>query len=313
MPLHPQAQAFLDQAEGMPGLEDLGVDAAREMMDGFNALSGDPQPVAGVDDREIPGPGGPLRVRVYRPSDARDLPITIYFHAGGFVSGSLDSHDSLCRLLCNGAESIVVALDYRRAPEARFPAPVDDAFAALEWVAANAAELGGDASRVAVAGDSVGGGLATIVSILARDAGGPPLRLQVMVYPDLDWSFTSPSWTEYGQGYFVTLDTAEWLRDQYFNSPDEWTDWRASPLQCPDLTGLPPALILCPEYAAPRSDMEAYGRRLEDAGVPTTISLYEGMLMGWWAMSSIMDAGRDAIDEVTTALRAAFAHEPAAS
>src|SRR5204862_2609346 len=161
-------------------------------------------------------------------SEARDLPITVYYHAGGFVMGGLDSHDSLCRLLCNGADSIVVAVDYRRAPEHKFPAPVDDAFTALQWIATHAAELGGDATRIAVAGDSVGGGLATIVSILARDAGGPSLRLQVMVYPDLDWSFSSPSWTEYGQGYFVTIDVAEWLREQYFSSPEEWADWRAS-------------------------------------------------------------------------------------
>jgi acetyl esterase len=283
------------------------------MMDGFNALSGDPEPGASVADREIPGPGGSLPVRIYHPSDARDLPVTVYFHAGGFVSGSLESHDSLCRLLCNGAQTIVVALDYRLAPEHKFPAPVEDAFATLEWVAAHAGDLGGDASRLAVAGDSVGGGLAAIVSILARDAGGPALRLQVIVYPDLDWSFTSSSWTEFGQGYFVTLDTARWLREQYFHGPDEWSDWRASPLQCPDLTGVAPALVLCPEYAAPRSDIEAYARRLEDAGVPTTFSLYEGMLMGWWAMSSIMDAGRDAVAEVTSALRTAFAREPAPS
>ena len=306
MPLHPQAQAFLDQAEGQPGPNEMSIPDARAMMDAFNALAGEPQPVGSVEDREIPGPGGTLRLRVYHPSEARDLPITVYYHAGGFVMGSLDSHDSLCRLLCNGAESIVVAVDYRRSPEHTFPAPVDDAFATLQWVAANAGELGGDASRIAVAGDSVGGGLATIVAILARDAGGPPLRLQVMAYPDLEWSFTSPSWTEYGQGYFVTTEMGEWFRELYFNSPEEWADWRASPLRCPDLGGLPPALILCPEYAAPRSDIEAYAQRLEDAGVPTTFSLYEGMLMGWWAQGSIMDAGRDAVDEATAALRKAF-------
>ncbi|HEX6312845.1 MAG TPA: alpha/beta hydrolase [Acidimicrobiia bacterium] len=313
MPLHPQAQMFLDQSEGQPPPYETSIADARAMMDGFNALAGEPQAVASVEDREIPGPGGSLRIRVYRPTGDDDLPVTVFYHAGGYVIGSLDSHDSLCRLLANGSGSIVVAVDYRRAPEHRFPAPVEDAFATLQWVAEHAAELGADAGRLAVAGDSVGGGLATIVSILARDAGGPALRLQVMVYPDVEWSFSSPSWEEYGHGYFVTVEIAEWLRETYFNSPSEWDDWRASPLRCPDLSGLPPALLICPEYNLARSDMEAYARRLEEAGVPTTFSLYEGMLMGFWCMGSFIDAGHAAIDEVTSALRGAFATTAAAS
>jgi acetyl esterase len=200
----------------------------------------------------------------------------------------------------------VVAVDYRRAPEHKFPAAVEDAFTTLRWVAEHGADIGVDGTRLAVAGDSVGGGLATIVSILARDAGGPPIRLQVMVYPDVDWHFDSPSWEEYGHGYFVTIEIAEWLREQYFTSRDEWDDPRASPLRAPDLSRLPPALLLYPEYNAARSDMEAYGKRLLDAGVPTTISMYEGMLMGWWCMASFIDAAQDAIDEVTGALRGAL-------
>jgi len=310
MPVHPQAQLFLDQTAGQPAAYEMAIDEARAMMDAFNALAGEAPAVASVRDLEIPGPGGPLRIRVYRPAgttdEVRDLPVTIYFHAGGFVMGSLDSHDTMCRKLANGARCVVVAVDYRRSPEHKFPAPVEDAFAAVQWVAANGTELGADASRLAVAGDSVGGGLATIVSILARDAGGPPIRLQVMVYPDVDWSFASPSWTEYGQGYFVTVDVARWLRDLYFEREEDWSDWRASPVRCPDLSGLPPALLLYPEYNVARSDMEEYARRLEAAGVPTKASMYEGMLMGWWCMGSFIDAANDAVDEVTAALRAAF-------
>jgi acetyl esterase len=230
------------------------------------------------------------------------------------VVGSLESHDSICRAVANGARAAVVAVDYRRAPEHKFPAAVDDAFATLCWVAEHGAEIGVDGSRLAVAGDSVGGGLATIVSMLARDAGGPPIRLQVMVYPDVDWFFDSPSWEEYGHGYFVTIEVAEWLREQYFTSSDEWDDPRASPLRATDVSGLPPALLLYPEYNPGRSDMEAYGTRLLDAGVPTTVSMYEGMVMGWWCMASFIDAARDAIDEVTTALRASLGvSSPAAS
>jgi acetyl esterase len=311
MPVHPQAQAFLDQMEGQPNAHELPIVDARAMMDGFNALAGEPPAVASVEDRDIPGPGGPLRIRVYRPAGTRDddddLPVTLYFHAGGFVMGSLDSHDTMCRKLANGAGCVVVAVDYRRSPEHKFPAPVDDAFAALQWVASHGTDLRADSSRLAVAGDSVGGGLATIVSILARDAGGPPIRLQVMVYPDVDWQFASPSWTEYAHGYFVTIDVAKWLRDLYFEREEDWSDWRASPLRCPDLSGLPPALLLYPEYNIARSDMEEYARRLEAAGVPTKASMYDGMLMGWWCMGSLIDAANDAIDEVTVALRSALA------
>jgi acetyl esterase len=311
MPVHPQAQAFLDQMEGQPNAHELPIVDARAMMDGFNALAGEPPAVASVEDRDIPGPGGPLRIRVYRPAGTRDddddLPVTLYFHAGGFVMGSLVSHDTMCRKLANGAGCVVVAVDYRRSPEHKFPAPVDDAFAALQWVASHGTDLRADSSRLAVAGDSVGGGLATIVSILARDAGGPPIRLQVMVYPDVDWQFASPSWTEYAHGYFVTIDVAKWLRDLYFEREEDWSDWRASPLRCPDLSGLPPALLLYPEYNIARSDMEEYARRLEAAGVPTKASMYDGMLMGWWCMGSLIDAANDAIDEVTVALRSALA------
>lgn len=309
MPVHPQAQMFLDQSAGQPQPYEMSLADARAMMDGFNALAGDPQAVASVDDREIPGPGGALRIRVYRPAGTnRDepLPVTVFYHAGGFVVGSLESHDSMCRALANGAGCAVVAVDYRRAPEHKFPAAVDDAFAALGWVAEHGDEIHIDGSRIAVAGDSVGGGLSTIVSILARDAGGPALRQQVLVYPDVDWSFDSPSWKRYAHGYFVTIEVAEWLREQYFTSRDEWDDWRASPLRCPDLSGLPPALLIYPEFNPARSDMEAYGARLQEAGVPTTITMYEGMVMGWWCMGSFIDAAHDAIKEVAGTLRAAL-------
>jgi acetyl esterase len=300
---------FLDQSDGQPAPYEMSLDDARAMMDGFNALAGEPPDVANVEDREIPGPAGSLPIRVYRPlgtSTAERPPVTVFFHAGGFVMGSLASHDTMCRTLANGAGCAIVAVDYRRAPEHRFPAAVEDAFTALRWVAAHGDEIGVDGSRLAVAGDSVGGGLSTIVSILARDAGGPTLRLQVMVYPDVDWFFDSPSWTEYASGCFVTAEIGRWLRDQYFSDPEEWGDWRASPLRCPDLSNLPPALLLYPEYNVARSDMEAYGQRLRDAGVPITVSMYDGMLMGWWCMGSFIDAAHDAITEVTTALRAAL-------
>jgi acetyl esterase len=298
---------FLDQSADQPPPYEVPIADSRAMMDGFNALAGEPEAVHTVHDFEIPGPARPIPVRAYKPTHEANLPVTLYFHAGGYVIGGLDSHDSLCRQIANRSGSIVVAVDYRLSPENTFPAAVEDAFAALQWVGAHAAEIGGDASRLAVAGDSVGGGLATIVSIMARDAGGPPLRLHVMVYPDVDWRFESESWKTMGSGYFVTIEIAEWLREQYFNSKDEWVDWRASPICAPDLSGLPPALLIYPEYNPARSDMEAYAERLRDAGVPTTVSMYEGMVMGFWCMSSFIDAGMDAVNEVGAALRKSFA------
>ena len=307
MPVHPQAQAFLDQAAMGPALNELPVPDARAMFDAMAALGGPPEPVASVLDLEIPGPGGPLPLRIYRPSDDVDLPVTIWYHAGGFVIGSLESHDPLCRSIANAAATVVVAVDYRRGPEAKFPAAVDDAWAALQWVAAHPGEVGGDTERLAVAGDSVGGCLSTVMSIMARDHGGPALALQVLVYPDVDFRFTSPSWDTMGQDYFVTVAAAEWLRGHYLDSVEQADDWRVSPILAEDLAGLPPARILYPEFTPIRDDVEGYVRRLVEAGVPTDVSMYEGMVMGFLSMPTVVDAGRDAIDEIAGALRKALA------
>ncbi len=307
MPVHPQAQAFLDQAANGPGLHEMSVADARAMFDAMAALAGPPEPVASVTDLEIEGPGGALPLRVYRPSDDDDLPVTIWYHAGGFTVGGLESHDPVCRAIANAAGCIVVAVDYRRAPEHKFPAPVDDTWAALQWVATHGDELGGDPARLAVAGDSVGGCLSTVLSIMARDHGGPPLALQVLVYPDVDFRFVTPSWTTMGHDYFVTVAAAEWLRDNYLDRPEQADDWRVSPTLADDLSGLPPALILYPEFTPIRDDVEAYARRLSESGVPVTPSMYEGQLMGFLSMASIIDAGRDAIDEIGAALRKALA------
>ena len=309
MAVHPQAQAFLDQAAAGPALHEMPVADARAMFEAMAAMSGPPEAVASVDDLTVPGPGGPIPVRVYRPDTPTDapLPVTMWFHAGGFTVGSLESHDPLCRAIANASAGIVVAVDYRRAPENKFPAPVDDAWAALQWVAAHAPELGGDPARLAVAGDSVGGCLATVMTLMARDQDGPALRFQALVYPDVDFRFTSPSWTTMGHDYFVTIEAARWLRDNYLSDESEALDWRVSPVLADDLHDLPPALLICPEFTPIRDDVEAYASRLTDAGVPTTYSLYAGMLMGFVSMAGIIDAGRAAIDEIGTALRKAFA------
>ncbi|MBM5811968.1 MAG: alpha/beta hydrolase [Gammaproteobacteria bacterium] len=306
MALHPQAQAFLDQAAGAPPMHTLPLAAARAAFDAMAALGGPPEAVASVQDRLIPGPAGPLPSRVYRPSTRDGLPVALWFHAGGFTVGSLASHDPLCRALANRSGCAVVALDYRLAPEHPFPAALDDAWAAVQWIAGHGAELGLDTARMAVCGDSVGGGLATITSLLARDAGGPALRLQVLVYPDLDWRFTSPSWTTMSRDYFVTREVAEWLRHNYLPDPAQWTDWRASPTLAPSHVNLPPALMICPEFTPIRSDVEAYVERLRQAGVAVDYWLAAGMVMGFVTMAGVIDAGRQALDRIGAALSAAL-------
>lgn len=306
MPVHPQAQAFLDQAAGAPPMHQMPVPAGRAAFDAMAALGGPPEPVEAIEDRTIPGPAGPLPIRIYRPATDARLPVALWFHAGGFTVGSLASHDPLCRTVANRSGCAVIAVDYRLAPEHPFPAALDDAWSALQWVAAHGAELGVDSTRLAVCGDSVGGGLAAITSLLARDARGPALRLQVMVYPDVDWRFTSPSWTTMSRDYFVTREVAEWLRGNYLPDPPQWTDWRASPLLAPSHAGLPPALVICPEFTPIRSDVEGYVGKLRTSGVPVDYWLAAGMVMGFVSMAGVIDAGREALDRIGAALGTAL-------
>jgi acetyl esterase/lipase len=307
MPVHPQAQAFLDQSAGGPSFHEIPIAQARALFDGMAALAGPPEAVAAVEDRTLPGPAGSIPIRVYRPKVAEHLPVAMWFHAGGFTIGSLASHDPLCRAIANRAGCAVIAVDYRLAPEHRFPAALDDAWAALTGVAARGAEWSLDCTRLAVCGDSVGGGLAAVTSLMARDAGGPPLKAQILVYPDVDWRFASPSWSTMGHGYFVSREAAEWLRGNYLPDPAQWTDWRASPLLARSHADLPPALVICPEFNPARSDMEAYAQRLSAAGVPTEFWLAEGMVMGFVSMAGIIDEGRRALDRIGAALARALA------
>jgi acetyl esterase len=261
--------------------------------------------VGNVEDRTIPGPAGDIPVRIYTPAEASgELPALVWYHGGGWVIGTLDSADYACRMLTNASGCKVISVDYRLAPEHKFPAAVDDALAAHAWVSENGGEFGVDARRVAVGGDSAGGNLAAVVAQLTRDAGRKP-AFQALVYPVTDYGVDTQSYQENGEGYLLTRDSMEWFYDHYVNDPAEADDPRLSPLRAEDLAGLPPALIITAEFDPLRDEGEAYASRLKEAGVPVTQRRYGGQIHGFFANPGI-DDGREAVIEVGAALRQAF-------
>jgi acetyl esterase len=309
MPMHPQAQTMLDVMSefGLVINESTDPIAIRQAIEEFaKAGRAAAEPVAYVEDRTVPGPAGEIPVRAYRPSDEPALPVLVWFHGGGWTIGSLETHDLSCRSLANAVGCIVVSVDYRLAPEHKFPAATEDAFAATQWVADHAAELGGDQNRIAVGGDSAGGNLAAVVSLLAREAGGPDLRFELLVYPVTDHEFETPSMHENATGYFLELESMRWFYNQYLRDERDGADWRFSPARADDLSGLPPAFVLTAEFDPLRDQGEAYARRLEAAGVPVEARRYDGVFHGFFGMREVMDPAQQAFDDVTKALRRAL-------
>jgi acetyl esterase len=308
MPLDPHAQAYLDSLAELPPLETLSVDDARASTEArAPELFGPADEVASTEDRAIPGPNGPIRVRIYRPSAPREvLPAVVYFHGGGWVIGSLDTHDGVCRALCARTPSVVVAVDYRLAPEHRFPAAVEDAWAATAWVHERAGELMVVPGKLAVGGDSAGGNLAAVIALRARDR-GLPLALQLLVYPVCDYDLETPSYREKAAGYGLTRAAMAWFWDHYLGPGGDGFHPDASPLRAADLSGLAPAHILTAEYDPLLDEAEAYARRLQEAGVPTTLSRYDGLIHGFIRMPAVLARTEQALDECAAALRAATA------
>jgi acetyl esterase len=232
----------------------------------------------------------------------------VYFHGGGWVIGNLDTHDGVCRQLCNAAHCVVVSVDYRLAPEHPYPAAAEDAYAATRWVAANAAAIGGDPARIALGGDSAGGNLTAVVTLMARDRGGPPLVFQLLVYPATDAPTADhPSYRENAEGYFLTRDMMLWFWNHYCGSTPDLTDAYRYPLRAKDLRRLPPAYVITAEFDPLRDEGEAYAARLREANVPVRLKRYAGMIHGFFGMGALLTQAREATKEAAEALRSAFA------
>jgi acetyl esterase len=304
MPLHPQAQAVCDAANALerPALADENLQLQREGFGMLMLLAGEPEPVHAVEDRDAEG----VPVRIYRPSPDADLPIVVYLHGGGWTIGTVEQYDPVMRQVANAANAIVVAPEYRLAPEHPFPASLDDCWHALCWTAKNASTFGGDGSRLAVMGDSAGGNLSAVCALQARDAGGPELAMQVLVYPVTDCDLTTPSYGENRDGYLLTEDEMRWFFHCYTRGDIDATDWRISPLRVREVRGVAPALVLTAQYDPLRDEGEAYARRLAEAGVTVQKLRYDGMIHAFFGLSAAFDASRDAIDRSRTALRRAF-------
>ena len=262
-----------------------------------------------VAEWTIPGPGGEIPIRVYWPDSAEPLPVVVYFHGGGWVLCDLDSHDAICRALAVGSNCTFVSVGYRLAPEHKFPAAVEDAYAATSWVAEHPARLRCEGQPLAVAGDSAGGNLAAAVTLMAKAEQRPAIAFQMLVYPITNHGFETRSYRENGEGYYLTRAAMQWYWRHYLSGAGEGESPYASPLRAEDVTGLPPALVITAEFDPLRDEGEAYGRRLADAGVPVTIRRFDGMFHGFFGRASLLEPARRAQGLATGALRSAL-HEP---
>ena len=299
--LHPQARALIKLIDdrGDPPTHTLPVQMAREgYRERRNYVQPAPPEVALAEDLRTDAAHGSVPLRHVRPAGtAADavLPGLVYFHGGGWTIGDLDTHDTLCRELANGSGCAVVSVDYRLGPEQRFPAAVDDCVAATRWVHANAAALRIDGARLAVGGDSAGGNLAAVVAIVARDAGGPPIAFQLLIYPATDMRAVAPSHQTNGEGYVLTRDLVGWFHDSYIDDRRHDTDWRASPLLADDLSRLPPAFVLTAGYDPLRDEGLAYSQRLTEAGNRVTHICFERQIHGFITMGRVIDEANAAV------------------
>ncbi len=311
MPLDPQVQTYLEQMASlnMPPIhtfEPAMIRQAIAMQTAMAMQNSTPEAVAHVENRTIPGPLGEIPIRIYTPHGSGPFSVLVFFHGGGWVICNLDTHDALCRSLTNAASCIVVSVDYRLAPEHRFPAATEDCYAATQWVAEHGTELNIDTACIAVGGDSAGGNLAAVVAQLARDKGSPALAFQLLIYPATDFTAKTLSKQVNGSGNLLTGEDMSWFTNHYLNDENDMLNPLASPSLAANVGNLPPALIITAEYDPLRDEGEAYGRRLIEAGVSVTISRYDGMIHGFMSMGPIFDKGNQAITESAAALRAAF-------
>ena len=308
MPLDAAVAALLEQMNdpNAPTISQMTPAEARAGFAQLAALQGAPEQVASVEDRRVPGLGGEIPVRIYKPSNAANLPVLVYFHGGGWVLMDVETHDPLCRALANAAGCAVVSVDYRLAPEAKYPAASDDCYAATKWVADHAAELGVDASRIAIGGDSAGGHLTAVVAQMARDRGGPALVFQLLHCPVTNFDYSTASYRDNADGYMLTRESMEWFWNHYLERPEQGSEPTASPLRG-DTSNLPPALVQTGEYDPLRDEGAAYAAKLKASGVPVTYHNYEGITHDSFLFFGVVPAGRRNIDEAAEHLKKAFA------
>lgn len=314
MTLDPQAKAILDQiaASPLPRMHQVPAAVARQMFEiSCKLLDAKDLPIGKVEDRTIPGPGGDLPIRIYTPvaPPAGPLPVLLFFHGGGFVVGSIDTHDAPCRLLANEAKCLVVSVDYRLAPEYPFPAAIEDCLAAVNWVARNGGEIGADVTRIAVGGDSAGGNLSAVVAQIARDAGGPPLVFQLLIYPATDALHEGASRAANAEGYMLDQELMTWFFTQYMGALEaaNLADPRLSPMRHAKLSGLPAAHVIVAGFDPLRDEGLAYADALLSAGVPATTAEFKGQIHGFCSMSGVIEAGRTALLEGAARMKEVFA------
>lgn len=311
MPLHPQVQGLLKQfAEaGGKGFSEMSVPECRATFKGMmGMLPPSAAKLADVSDRKISGGSADVAVRVYTPTGNGPFPALMFFHGGGWVIGDLDTHDSVCRELSEGANCVVVSVDYRLSPENKFPAAPDDCFAATRWVAENAASLKVDPSRIGVAGDSAGGNLSAVTALRCRDENGPKLKAQLLIYPVARMDgVASKSMEANASGYLLEKKDMEWFAGHYLGSDADGVNVNVSPILAKDLSGLPPALVITAEYDPLCDEGEDYADALQAAGVPTAKTRYAGAIHGFYGFYPVLDQGRDAINESCQWLKSQFA------
>ena len=308
MPLDHDAETLLEmiRVANRPAFEAVGAAEARLLYTaGRRVLAPEPMPVAEIRDLAMPGSVGPVPLRLYRAFTEGVLPVLVFFHGGGWVVGDIATHDTVCRHLANRAECAVVSVDYRLAPEHKFPAAVEDAFGATAWVMDNASSLGIDPARLAVGGDSAGGNLAAVVALMARDAGAPRIAHQLLIYPATDAAMRHESVARFAEGYVLTRSTMRWFYEQYLRTPDDAADWRVSPLAAPNLSGLPPALVLTAGYDPLCDEGDEYAARLAAAGVKVGHRRFPGQIHGFVTNGKIIRAADGALDEAAAALKRA--------
>ncbi|MDA8193837.1 MAG: alpha/beta hydrolase [Thermaerobacter sp.] len=304
MPLHRDAIEYLRTVGQDPPWADVGIDLARERRAARNVIWKDTvEPVFAVHELAVDGPAGPIPIRVYRPAGTALVPVLVYLHGGGWVLGNLEQVDALCRMLCNRTPALVVSVDYRLAPESRFPIAAEEAYAVLQWASQHAPGFGGDGGRLMVGGDSSGGNLAVAGALMACDRGSPGLAAMLLAYPVCRPDFDTASYREYAAGYGLTRDDMRWFWSQYLASPDDRTNPYAVPLARADFSGLPATLIIVAEYDPLRDEGEALAERLRQDGVLVRTTLVKGMVHGFFASAWAATHRRQTVEWVALHLQ----------